>query len=447
MSSTNNFAKAFLFANLLLILIIPFLKIPIISLLFLILIYNIFVYAFLDPKNGLYLIILLRPCLDIFTNEAIFSLFGFSINLPSVIGFLSIVFASFLLFKNRHKKVPISIPWLIFLIIGLVSIFFSPDLNLSFKELIRLVSIFFIYLASFYTIKKNEDFVSLVKISISSAIIPSIIATYQYITKTGLDIPLENVYNRIYGTFAHPNLFSYYLLIPITLSILIFFIGKREKVTNAVIFALSLFFVIILGLTLTRGAWLAFVLIVLIIGALRYRLLLAGAVVIFFLSYLFIPSIHVRVDDLNTKRKGNSIEWRQQLWKDSLGYIKEKPVAGFGVGTANKIILERRGEQMGSPDPHNDYLKITLENGLLGLLSYISLACTALFYLVKNYFKTEKTKLKIIYLVIFALLSSLLIMSFADNVLRNTALQWTLWSLIGGLMGITYHKNIEKEII
>ncbi|MBU4216796.1 O-antigen ligase family protein [Candidatus Parcubacteria bacterium] len=351
-----------------------------------------------------------------------------------------------MIYKNKAQRPPLFTVWLLFLGISLVSLIFSFDKIISLKELARLLSIFLIYLSSFYLIKKNKDFVLLVKIIIFSAVIPGSLAIYQYFTNTGLSVPLENIYNRIYGTFSHPNLFAYYLIIPITLSILIFLIGKKEKIVNILILSLSLFFILLLGLTFTRGAWLAFIIIVLIIGIIQYRILLLTAFIIFFLSYLFIPPIHSRINDLHNAKKGNSIEWRQTLWRDALSYIKDKPVIGYGVGTANKIILEKRGERMGSSDPHNDYLKISIENGLLGLASYLILIISTLFYLIKDYFKTEQLKLKTVNLTVFALFFALITMSFADNIIRNTALQWTLWSLIGGLMGMNHFKNTKNRI-
>jgi len=446
MSSKETQLKIFLIANLLLILAINFIQMEALSLLSLILVYYIFIFAFINQKIGLLLIILFRPSLDIFANESVISFTETPINVTSAIGFLSILLALFIIFKNKAEKSPLSKTWLLFLGISLVSLFISFDKIISLKEIVRLLSIFLIYLSSFYLIKKKKDFVLLVKTIIFSAIIPGLLSAYQYFTHTGLSVPMENIYNRIYGTFAHPNLFAYYLVIPITLAILIFLIGKKEKIINISILGLSVLFIILLGLTFTRGAWLAFVLITLIIGAIQYRALLISVVIIFLMSYVLIPPIHSRINDLHEAKKGNSIEWRQNLWRDALGYIKDEPILGYGVGTANKLILEKRGERMGSSDPHNDYLKITLESGLLGLFSYLILATVTMLHLIKNYFKTKQVKMKTVNLVVFALFSSLIIMSFADNIIRNTALQWSLWSLIGGLMGVTYFKNTENKV-
>lgn len=446
MSNRATQLKIFLIANLFLILAINFIQMEAIFLLALIMVFYVLIFTFINQKIALLLIVLFRPCLDIFTSEQAISFTKIPFSITSVIGLISVVLAAILILKNKAQRPPLFTAWIIFLSIGLLSLLFSLDKIISLKEIIRLSSIFLIYLSTFYLIKKNKDFVLLVKVIIFSALIPGSLALYQYFTNTGLSVPMENIYNRIYGTFAHPNLFAYYLIIPITLAILIFLIGKKEKIVNILILSLSLFFILLLGLTFTRGAWLAFMLIVLIIGIMQYRILLVSALVIFSLSYLVIPPIHSRINDLRHAKKGNSIEWRQNLWRDSLGYIKDKPVIGHGVGTANKVILEKRGERMGSSDPHNDYLKITIEDGLLGLISYLALIFTTLTYLIKNYFKSEKIKIKTVNLTIFSLFLSLMIMSFADNIIRNTALQWALWSLIGGLMGLNYFKNTENRV-
>lgn len=446
MSNYKPGLKIFLFANLLLILAIPFLQIEAILLFFLILIYYIFISIFINSKFALLAIILLRPCLDIFTNNEVFSFLGINFNLNSLIAFVTLSLALFLAYQNKEEKPPIAKAWLFFLTIGLLSIFISINQSASFKETIRLLSIFSIYLSSFYLIKKNDDLVLLVKTIIFSALIPGILAIYQYFSHTGLTIPLENISNRIYGTFAHPNLFAYYLLIPITLSLLIFLIGKKEKLSNFIIFLLSFFLIIILGLTFTRGAWLTIILITLTIGIIKYRLLLIGAVIAFLLAYAAVAPINSRVNDLLSNKEGNSIEWRKNLWSDVIGYAAEKPALGHGIGTANELILQKRTEIMGSPDPHNDYLKIMLENGLIGLFSYFILISATIINLLKNYFKTQRVKKKTMNLIVLTLFLSLLITSFADNTLRNTALQWTLWALIGGLMGIS-HFSKPKNLL
>ncbi len=60
-----------------------------------------------------------------------------------------------------------------------------------------------------------------------------------------------------------------------------------------------------------------------------------------------------------------------------------QPWFGYGIGTFNSLVEFYRGFEWGSLEAHNDYLKIFVENGIAGLVSYISLILGLLFYLFR----------------------------------------------------------------
>ena len=69
---------------------------------------------------------------------------------------------------------------------------------------------------------------------------------------------------------------------------------------------------------------------------------------------------------------GTSIGLRIVFWKDALSLIAQKPVFGWGTGSyaaAQGTLIAGREGPLARPtiDPHNQYLKIAAENGLVGL--------------------------------------------------------------------------------
>ncbi|MDD4271414.1 MAG: O-antigen ligase family protein [Patescibacteria group bacterium] len=320
--------------------------------------------------------------------------------------------------------------------IALASIFSSYNSFSSLAEGLRLLSILAIYCLAYFLLNSEQDLKNLIKAIIASAIIPSLFALWQFYTQTGLTVPLEGIYNRIYGTFAHPNLFAYYLLLPLALSLYLFLSGNKKQINNILYFLFAIFLVIILGLTFTRGAWLSFLIIMAIVGVFRYRPLLVGAIVFAALAYFLVEPINYRVNDLIANRSDSSIEWRLNLWNDAKEYVKEKPWLGYGAGVASDLILDKRGEQFGSSDPHNDYLKIAIENGLIGLLAYLSLIVSLFINLIKKYSAVGRTQFKTLILLAIGLAISFYVMSAADNIIRNTALQWSFWALMGAIFAI-----------
>jgi O-antigen ligase len=112
----------------------------------------------------------------------------------------------------------------------------------------------------------------------------------------------------------------------------------------------------------------------------------------------------------------------------------QQPLLGYGVGTSNEIILKNRGPLAGSSDAHNDYLRVALDAGLIGLFGFLFLIISLLMKLAKIYLKQKKPRLKTLSFVILMITGGFYIISFGDNILANTALQWALWALLGGAM-------------
>lgn len=404
----------------------------------LLILFCIFAVASLRPKLGLFLLIIARPCLDILTVRPIMETENFSLNLASLFACLAILFSAVIFIKNFSwiKTLPLKNNWLIFIFIALWSIFFSFNAYLSLTESLRLLSILAIYGLSYFLLNSESDLKNLIKAIIASAIIPSLFALWQFYTATGLTVPFEGIYNRIYGTFAHPNLLAYYLLLPLTLSLYLFLSGNKKQLNNILYFLLTGFLTIILTLTFTRGAWLSFLIIIMVVGSFRYRALLLITLIFMALAYFFIEPINYRVNDLLSGSSGSSIEWRLNLWNDAKEYAKAKPIFGQGAGVAKEFILKKRGERFGSSDPHNDYLKIIIENGLVGLLAYISLIAGLFINLIKKYSAAGSTQFQILILMSISLSIAFYAMSAADNILRNTALMWSFWALIGVIFAV-----------
>lgn len=396
------------------------------------------IFIFIKPLNGLLFLVLLRPTLDIFTNNALFSSGEYSLNIASLLA-IGIVLLSLLMiiinFKEL-KNIPLKFPWIIFILILFISIFYSASLIISLAEWIRILSIFFLYILSFILIKNKTDFKKLIYTVILSSIIPGIIAFYQFFTQTGMTIIDEDITNRIFGTFAHPNLFAYYLTLPIVLIIFLILNKEKYQIKNLTFYILFIFLFSLLTLTYTRGAWVVFLIVIFTLGIVQYKKFLLGAIIGLILLYLLFPPLNARVNNLFKYNPYSSIQWRINLWKDSLKYSQEKIMAGYGVGTSSKIILEKRGIKFGSSDPHNDYLKILIENGILGIITYLFVILSLLLNLTWGYLKSNNIFNKNFFLLMISISLALYFMSFADNVLRNTALQWTFWILLGALFSI-----------
>lgn len=393
----------------------------------------IFFISLFNYRFGFLLFLFIRPLIDFATDQRLFSIGNLNVSLLFVYGGLMLIFSIFVLINNfsELKEKKLFIPWLLFILWSLYSFSYSFDIVSSFKELSRYLSIFFSFILGGMLIKKSEQLTVLIKVIIFSSLIPAGVALSQYFSGTGL---LENGDNRLLGTMAHPNMLAFYLLLPITLSIFIFLNVKKNRLESYAYLMVALFLIFILVFTYTRGAYVALILIFLLIGLLKFKkfLLVAG------LSFLFFYAVSLPFQErFNTLFKADpygSISWRIGLYRDSLGYIKESPIIGYGLGLAEEVISRNRDFRLGATQPHNDYLRVTLDGGLVGLGFYLILIATLLFELFLFYKKETRPRLKMLNVFLLAFSLSLYAMSLGDNILNDTTLEWQFWALVGALL-------------
>lgn len=403
----------------------------------------------LPKRTGLFyfllILILLRPSLDIISQyefQIHSSLPYFNLNI--IIGGLVFIIGLIFLLKNIKtiSAAPLGWPVFVFLGLSLASIFYSVEPVDSFKEFIRLASIFLLYFLTFQLVKNEPDWQLLLKIILLSYVLPGSLALIQLITGQGLPDDFGG-FNRIYGTFSHPNPFAFYTFFILGLVICLFLSLRAAKGDEAIpwqkhgawFWPVAGILIFLLFATYTRTALACFFIFILLFGFFKYRKILLAGLLIFLAFYIFSDVFQQRFWELITLDPYGSVVWRLRLWRDIIPVSLWQPWFGYGAGTFNQLVEFYRGFSWGSLEAHNDYLKIFVENGLVGLMAYAWLLVALLFYLFKI-FKKAIDQEKIMALGIFAICLSLFAASFFDNILRSTALQWNLWILLGGWLKI-----------
>lgn len=80
--------------------------------------------------------------------------------------------------------------------------------------------------------------------------------------------------------------------------------------------------------------------------------------------------------------EATSMGIRMLLWKNTIELIHERPLLGYGTGSfqqayKTKVLNKPEWEHNITHDPHNQYLKITAEHGLIGLVVFLGLILSA----------------------------------------------------------------------
>jgi O-antigen ligase len=254
------------------------------------------------------------------------------------------------------------------------------------------------------------------------------------------------------GPFDHPNYLAFYLVVVIGIALVAFLESRRL----AVRLALAAFLVAAsasLLLTYTRSAWIGLAIAVLLVGVFRYRVLLVGGVMLLALAAFALPGearkVQDRFGDLSNSSQShasNSWDWRTGQWGRMEHWGWQRPVLGQGFASYPRLSIKEFGlldphygvvdpDHPGAPRgiaPHNDYVKMFVETGLVGLalwtLTLIGLAVTAARARAAPGLAGYATGM-------LAIMLALVVISVADNVQSYTTVLLVAGAVIGGLAG------------
>jgi O-antigen ligase len=206
--------------------------------------------------------------------------------------------------------------------------------------------------------------------------VPALIAVYQLATHTGMDIGRQI---RANGTFAHPDSAAMFFAIAATVSLWLYFEhGKRWLDAS-----LTTLFTVALIATFSIDGLATLTAMLVSLGGLRSGSLgdklvpcvIAGVVVlVFFATPLGARRITSESSTIATVERGESstsLAWRLQKWKTLLPEWEQSPLFGRGLGTTTTEDAIPGNRFAGYP-PHNEYVRYTVETGIVGLIVLLS---------------------------------------------------------------------------
>ncbi len=139
-----------------------------------------------------------------------------------------------------------------------------------------------------------------------------------------------------------------------------------------------------------RSGYLALIVILVLIGGLYFgwrrlpivaaagAVLVAGAIAISPVLQERLGTSIWEITEFNPVYGMTSLGFRRVTFENSLELISERPVLGYGTGSFGAVYSEhvaaKFSDWRGDPatDPHNQYLFIAFENGLIGLIAFVA---------------------------------------------------------------------------
>lgn len=282
----------------------------------------------------------------------------------------------------------INLPIYALVFFGFLSTLTSVSLQLSLRgfcsKLLEGVMLCFITAETINNAEKVRRFMIVLLASMALLCADGV---FQYIY--GVDFIRHHLLNtqRITGSFDAPNGFAAWLTVMIPLALSLAYFWKADDRTGLekgrsrfrhlikpAAWVLTIMLVGCMMFTYTRGGWLAALLAVVFLGLKKSkRLLIATVIVVSIMAFtangevrrratvIFYPSPY----DEGVKNA------RLDLWREAVSIIKDFPFLGCGLNTYARVVPLYKKEVYTGYYPHNCYLQMAAESGILGLGAFI----------------------------------------------------------------------------
>ena len=242
---------------------------------------------------------------------------------------------------------------------------------------------------------------------------------------------------RITASFRHSNDFAAYLTLVIFL-----FLGslaefKRSKTSpRKILFSIlgAALLCACLLWTYCRGAWLGVAVAFFVMALLKKKKILLAVLALGVLWAVFLspPMLRDRFRSLLDPHNGTITE-RKVLAEESLDMIDQHPWFGMGINTFsdNAPFYKSKTHITDVQYAHNGYLQMTVETGIVGLLSFLCLLFYFFSATLPVFLKPEPGCLEIGGAALVFGVLAFLIHSFTDTNLHSLLLVANLWVFMG----------------
>lgn len=375
---------------------------------------------------------LVNPSLRVWAkNQMVVEQFGLNVN--AIIHFVIILVCAKVMFANRGKvgrlfKEYGFVRWhVLFVVLAILSLVYSINKPNALEHLIRLVSTFGLFISTFFVIADKRGFYKMLYLMIAGSVVPGLIGYYQFFGGSGWLDPEVRIF-RMTSTFLHPVVFGGYM----ALTAPVIWALSADRVTRLFKGGLLLMLVnnvFLAAATLTRGIWNGLIAMFSIYGMVKNKMLIALFAFVMFFAYLFVPMVQERVDDVISPRIGSSFENRITIVKRVFPAIVDAPFLGNGFGSFENVHLNYNDDawRYSSLQAHNDYLRIIIELGFVGLVTYVSMFASLLLLIRALYRRSENEVVRNYLLSVALVWFAVGTVSLGDNVLRVPEFQQFGW--------------------
>jgi O-antigen ligase len=391
--------------------------------------------------------------------------YGAGFPLLLILGVLLAVLGVIEFLKKREKNYLEMVFLMIFAGAVILSFYFSQTKNFGFSEVLAFSSMVPLYLL--FAHKKNEwagKFLDLVMVLTIFAVLVGYFI-YIFSPETRMFGPFFNIN---YHANEWPNAFALFLLM--TWPIFLFLPGETPQGKYSklkVCFILGFVFSALM-LTYSRGAFvvlggqiaLLFVYFLkrMDLKTILFVLFTASVMTGFFFGANALRAVNYSVIDVEeraTFSNSESITSKQEridFWKGAIELTKEKPIFGWGPFSFRQAYNPIQETLLGSSDhPHNIFLKISAENGLIALFGFVAFLLTVFCTVASRFSKLSQKNKDAIYILGVAVAGAFAhnLIDYNFNFIANLLLLFVFIALIRSFVikKLTLRKSVLALIL
>jgi len=383
--SNKNSAVIFSFCSLILLFFIPY------YILFLILI----LAALLLTKNYKIILAIIIIGFVSFTNELIEE-YRIFITSASALFLFILFFREYGFTFNSYPKAPKEFLYfftLLFISLG-VSTLFSPLPVYGIIAIARTL-IFFLIAYLFFSFLKDEKNILVYLYAICGSVIVTGIPMIMDFIQLGFEYYFSRVVFQdmfdLQGSLGYTGLTIFYMAIALNVSF--FLSGKFKKPVSKIILSLLLLFnIVVIILANSRGGIVAALIsTAFILYTIKPKRMIKASLIAVFITGLFLSAITDLYNAVDIYLRWHTVGDREVYWQMGIDVISDNPIVGLGTDAFDKFFYNYAPSSIlghyktpsgvtAKPHPHNFFLYYYAENGILGLLSAISLFVLFFYY-------------------------------------------------------------------
>jgi O-antigen ligase len=244
-----------------------------------------------------------------------------------------------------------------------------------------------------------------------------------------------------------------YMLLIFPLAISSFLYEDKSPIEKVLYALASILSFITIILTFSRGIWLSIIIAIILVLILGRKILKKNLIYIGIVAVLSAIPIIIKWESIVNRllslqniflNAENSIEWRKSLLRGSLKIFEDHPVFGTGLNTFGYIysLYQERAGYF-SINPHNYYLQLLTETGVIGFITFVVLALSILYMSFKAFANSENIFKGIALGLLVGIISSLIHIS-VDIDWSVTAIPILFWVEVGLLIAIYNRVNFKE---